>query len=341
MNSIISLNIMNDIIINQFNLLIKQIKIDIDFSTGKEQMINMYRLRSVQQVLKILEKFPSEIKSSDQLKGIKNVGAHSLKRIDEILKTGKLSEINITPDIDKYLEVIAELEDIIGIGRKKAYDLFKTYGITSVEDLQNKYNNGTIKLPDNIAKGLKYFKQIEERIPRVEIDQLNEIIQDIIVKIDPKLFGVICGSYRRQLPTSNDVDVIIVHSDYKKKNDIKKNYLEILVTELKNKNIIMDSLTSDDVGTKYMGIYRIDDQHPIRRIDIRYMPYESFYFSILYFTGNKDFNRKMRQVAIDMGYLLNEYGLYDENNKPVIHPKSEKDIFECLGMEYVPPDKRS
>jgi len=332
---------MNQIIIDNFKLLIKQIKFDIDFTTGKEQMINMYRLRSIQQVLKILEKFPKQIKSSDQLKGIKNVGKKSLLRIDEILKTGKLSEIHITEDIDKYLNIISSLEDIIGIGRKTAYELFKTHNITSIEDLQNKYNAGIIKLPDNIVKGLKYYGKIEERIPRIEIDKLNEILRTTVLKIDKKLYGVICGSYRRELPVSNDVDFIIVHTDLKTKKDVKKkNYLEILVTELKNMGIIIDSLTSDDVQTKYMGIYRIAENYPLRRIDIRYIPYESFYYSILYFTGPKDFNRKMRQLAIDSGYLLNEYGLYDDHNKLVLKPKFERNIFEFLGMEYLNPNKR-
>jgi DNA polymerase beta len=88
-----------------------------------------------------------------------------------------------------------------------------------------------------------------------------------------------------------------------------------------------------------MGICKLVKNYPLRRIDIRYMPYESFYSAILYFTGAKDFNRKMRYIADSMGYTLNEYGLFDENGKPFI-VTSEKDIFNILGMEYLTPDKR-
>lgn len=330
----------NDNIIDQFKLLIKQIKFDIDFSTGKKQIINMYRLRSVQQVLKILEKFPAKITSSNQLIGIKNVGKKSLKRIDEILETGNLSEIKISSDIDKYLEIISDLEDVFGIGRKKAYELFKEHDIKSIDDLKKKFKSGKITLPPNIIKGLEYVGKIKNRIPRSEIDDLNEILTKATLEIDPHLVGVICGSYRRELSVSNDVDFIIVHSNVINQNDtLKINYLHKLILLLKNKNIIIDSLTGDDVPTKYMGIYKLNNG-PLRRIDIRYVAYESFYSAILYFTGSKDFNRKMRQLAVDMGYILNEYGIYDDKNN-MIHVNSEKDIFDIVGLEYLTPDKRT
>lgn len=330
---------MNNLIIDQFKLLTKQIKFDIDFTTGKKQMVNMYRLSAIQKVLKILEKYPDKITSASQLTNIKNIGKKSLERIGEILKTGKLSEIVINEDIDKYLNIINELEDVIGIGRKKAYDLFKNHNITSVADLKEKYDAGKINLSDNILKGLRYVDKIITKIPREEIDHLNDILTQTTLSIDPKLFGVICGSYRRQSQVSNDVDIVVVHTDMKTNNDIKEhNYLSRLIGSLKSQNIIIDSLTSDDVPTKYMGIFKLEN-NPYRRIDIRYVAYDSFYSAILYFTGSKDFNKKMRQLAVNMKYTLNEYGLYDENNKQIL-VRSEKDIFDALSMEYITPDKR-
>jgi DNA polymerase/3'-5' exonuclease PolX len=88
-----------------------------------------------------------------------------------------------------------------------------------------------------------------------------------------------------------------------------------------------------------MGFCRLNNNTPIRRLDIRFIPYESYYYAQLYFTGPKDFNRKMRQVALDMGYTLNEYGLYDEKGKSFV-VKSEKEIFELLNMEYLSPNLR-
>ena len=88
-----------------------------------------------------------------------------------------------------------------------------------------------------------------------------------------------------------------------------------------------------------MGICKLKNGL-LRRIDIRYMPYDCYYSAILYFTGSKDFNKKMRQIALTMGYTLNEYGLYNQNGKPFTI-NSEKDIFDILNMEYLIPSKRN
>lgn len=330
---------MNNNIIEQFKLLIKQIQLDIDFSSGKKQMINMYRLRSIRNSLKVLQSIDFKIESSNQVKNMKGIGKGSLRRIDEILKTGKLSEINITEIDDKYLEYITNLEDVFGIGRKRAYDLFMKHGIKSINDLKKAYESGNIELPDNVIIGLKYLGQLKEKIPRNEIDEIKDFILNILFEIDPELFGIICGSYRRMLPESSDIDLIIVHPKAKTQKDtLKHNHITDFVKLLKKKEFITDSLTGEDVPTKYMGIFKWNNK--FRRIDIRYMPYESYYTAILYFTGGKEFNRKMRHLALDMEYVLNEYGIYNEKGV-MFKVKSEKDVFDILGMEYLIPEKRN
>lgn len=323
---------MNDLIINNFKLLIKQIQYDIDFTTGKEQLKNMFRLKAISTALKAIENFTEKIINSEQLKGIKGVGNGTMKRIDEILTTGKLEEIKINPKEEKYLEYISNLEEVFGIGRKTAYELFKTYKVKTVEELKEKYDKKEIELPDNIIKGLKYVNKIQGNIPRSEIDEIGKFLLETLIEVDFELFGTICGSYRRLTSTSNDVDFIIVHP----KN--KKNMLAKLIKILKNKDFIIDSFTEDNVKTKYMGIFHWKTDI-LRRIDIRYIPYKSYYTSLLYFTGSKNFNRKMRQLAITQNMTLNEYGIY-ENNK-MIKINSEKDVFDILKMEYVSPDKRN
>lgn len=333
---------MNSNIIEQFELLIKQIQFDIDYSSGKQQTVHMFRLKSILNVVKILKKYPTKITSTNlkNLENIDGIGKKSIERIKEILTTGKLKEIKISSDIDKYLKIIDELDGIIGIGRKKAYELFKKHNIKSIEDLQKQHKNGKIDLPPNIVKGLKYVDKIFEKIPRTEIDKMISILHKVALKIDPQLFFTVCGSYRRELPTSGDIDIIIVHPSVKSLEDTKTiNYIKLFVEELKKKKFIIESLTDENVYTKYMGICKLNNNSLLRRIDIRYMPYNSYYSAILYFTGSKDFNRKMRQIAITMGYKLNEYGLFDENGNQ-FKVNSEKEIFDLLNMEYLNPSQR-
>lgn len=333
---------MNNItIITEFKKLLKQIQFDIDNSSSKQKKTsNMFRLQSIKKVIDVLEKFPTVITNIEQVKHIKDIGKGSISRINEILKTGKLSEIKDDIINKKYIGYIDELVEIFGVGRKTAVELFKKYNVKSIDELKQLSANKTINLPDNITKGLKYHGLLKENIPRLEIDKLSNILFKLLLSIDPQLFGIICGSYRRLQLTSNDIDMLIIHPSYKTKNMTgNTNYLHLFVEKIKENNYLVDSFTSTDVPSKFMGLIRLSNNHPIRRLDIRFIPYESYYYATLYFTGPKNFNKKMRQVAIDNNYILNEYGLYNSNNK-MFKATSEKDIFKYLDMEYVPPEKR-
>jgi DNA polymerase beta len=331
---------LNDNIISELNKLAKQIEYEIDHAPKSDRVKNMFRLLSVRKTIKIIEKYPKTIKSADELKDIEGIGKGTLSRLDEILKTGKLSEIKDDIINNKYLKYVEELEEIFGIGRRRAFELFDKYNVRSIEDLKKLHASGEVDLPDNIIKGLKYYGIVKEKIPRSEMDQMNNFLQNTLLSIDPQLFGVVCGSYRRLKPFSNDIDMMIVHPNIKTKADfLKTNYLEIFIKELKKNKFIVDSLTGDDVTTKFMGYCQLDKNHSVRRLDIRYMPYESFYSGLLYFTGSGNFNKKMRLIAIDSEYILNEYGLFTDKGK-MFKVNSEKQIFDLLNMEYLTPDLR-
>jgi DNA polymerase beta len=330
---------MNKKIINEFKKLEKQIKFQIKYDL-KNKINNIYRSKAISKVLEILENIKFEIKNVDQIINIKNIGKGTQARIDEILKTGKLAEIDEDIINENYHEYIKELENIFGIGEKKAFELFTKYNIKSIAELRQLYEDKKIVLPEMIITGLKYADKIERKIPRKEMDLLNNLLIEKLSKIDKQLFGIICGSYRRLKKTSNDIDFLIVHPKIITKKDLEKsNYLNLFIKKLLKEKYILDSLTGKDSVEKYMGIFRLSNKYPIRRIDIRFLPYESYYYGLLYFTGNAEFNRKMRSLAKTLGYTLNEYGLYDEKGK-FISANSEKEIFDNLGMEFVSPKNR-
>lgn len=329
----------NKYLVSEFEKLKKQIRHDIDHTSDrKKRLVHSFRLQSVEKVVNILMNYPETIKSSNQLKGLRGVGKGTLSRIDEILKTGKLSEIS--PEImeQKYLEYVDELAKVYGIGERTAYKLWKDYGVKSVDDLKNLYYSNKIVLPDVVVKGLKYYGIVQDKIPREEIEQIDEYLHQILLEIDPLLFGIICGSYRRFSPTSGDIDLLLIHPEYNEQSDTEETYLPLFIHKLVREKFIVDSLTGEDVTTKYMGYCKFND-NPVRRIDIRFIPYDSYYSATLYFTGPKDFNTRMRRLALTLGYSLSEYGLSDENGS-MIYPNSEKEVFDILGMEYISPEKR-
>lgn len=337
-NNITIDNAKNKIFIDNLNNLVKQIKYDIDHGHSKnDKLKNMFRLKHIKHAINVISNFPTEIKSSKNLENIKGIGKGIMERIDEIIKTGKLGEIHLTHLSDKYLQYADELEQVYGIGRVKAIELINLYNIKSVNELKQAVKNNEIDLPKNIIMGLKYYGIYKQQIPRSEILEYDIIFHKILEKIDKQLIGVICGSYRRLAKESNDIDLLLVHP-YIYKPDI---FIKI-INQFKKENIIIDSLTDSDTATKFMGFCQLKNKN-VRRIDIRFMPYESYYTSLLYFTGSGEFNRKMRLLAIQLGYKLNEYGLYkilknDKYKKILI--SSEKDVFDYLNMEYLEPQLR-
>lgn len=330
---------MNSNIIKLFKLLFKQIKLDVDNTSGKESIKHSFRLESIKKVLTIIEKFPRKITSIDDLKNIRGIGKGSLRRIQEILNTGKLAEIKIENFKSGYLQSIEDLVKVFGIGQKKAHELVIKYDIKSINDLKKLHKNNKIELPDNILKGLKYVDKTKTGIPREEIDNIYVYLVDKALLFDRGLNVIICGSYRRLKSKSNDIDILMYHNNIQKKEYTEKSNIMTKFIEILSKDgFIVDNYTSYDVPTKFMGLCKFKKGY-IRRIDIRFIPLESIHAAMLYFTGSGDFNKKMRRVAMNLQFTLNEYGLINKNGK-MENINSEKDVFDILGMEYLPPELR-
>lgn len=310
-------NTKNEKIVKEFTKLTDHIKIQLDNSpSSKDYMVNSFRLKQLMAALLIIKKYPKEIKNGEQLKEFPGIGKGTISRINEILKTGKLSEIKVSGSEKKYAEYIEELQKIHGIGHRTAYNLVTKYGIKSIDELKKAYNNGTVELNNVILTGLKFHDVYKQNIPRKEIDLMKKYLETKVKSVNKKLEMTICGSYRRLKPTSNDIDVLLYHPDIKTKLQLQQqgdnNYLHQLIETLKKSKFLLGDITDKDYEIKYMGFcqYKNKNEYPVRRIDIRYIPYESFYSAILFFTGSGSFNKKMRRLAEQLGYMLNEYGLF-------------------------------
>lgn len=335
----------NNKIITEFEKLVKQISHDIDNETDKKKRtINLFRLKQIGNALDILKKYDAVITSGKDLENVKGIGKGIMSRIDEILTTGGLSEITLKSKDLQASKHIDELKEIYGIGDKKAHELVTKYKIKSIPELKKAYLNGKVSLNNNVLVGLKYDGLYKQQIPRAEMTRMEKYIKNVALQINDKLEVRICGSYRRKKLFSNDIDCMLTHPKIKTIDDLKnkRNFLRELIDALRDDLFIIDALTGSDVETKFMGFCKYSKKLPVRRIDIRYIPYESYYPALLYFTGSGSFNQKMRQDAKKIGYKLNEYGLYKivgEKYKRIT-VSSEEEIFEILGMKYVEPENR-
>jgi len=329
---------MNEKIIKEFDKLINHIKADNNID-NKDQ----FRIRNLTIVLSLLKKYPKKITLDNykELLDVPNIGKGSVDRIKEILENGSLSELANYKENTKD-KIINELESIVGIGYAKAVQLYKK-GITSVADLKKKVKNKEIKLNEKLMLGLKYYGKFEGNIPRKETDKINEILKSIIDKMDSKYIYEICGSYRRGNKTSGDIDILISKKDKLDKNindlEIIINLLKLPIPQNNNKPLIIDDLTDKNYKTKYMGFCKYKD-NLVRRIDIRFVDYKYWFSSLVYFTGSMMLNKKMRNLAKKENLKLSEYGLTRKNGEKILI-KSEKEIFDILGMKYLKPTERN
>ena len=348
---------MNANIIDNFELLIQQKQEDIQIlkdNKGSKKKITtlIFKVKNFNKALKILKSIPNKITSVEQLVNIKGIGPGIVKRINEILTTGSLSSelrsVNNNSKSNKR-KIIMDLQRITGIGPSNAKKLYDA-GIT-LENLLKKNSSFYPELTHHQELGIKYFYETEERIPRDEIDSIKELLKQTIYSIDPEYTFMICGSYRRGCPDSGDIDMLIKHNTIQYKHQLESStnkYFLDVIELLTDYCFLIDHLTKNG-KTKYMGYCRLSPSHKARRIDIRFVSCEDFYPAVLYFTGSGEFNKSMRNLALKKNYTLNEYGIFEiKSNKGgkivkgnKIKVKSEKEIFDILGMEYVLPTNRN
>lgn len=282
--------------------------------------------------------FGTPIESGKQArKEIRGIGESVAKDIDEYLTTGEIRRLK-------------ELEKEYP-GRKAVIDLFKSFHGIGPKTASKFYDTGYRTLEDlwfdaPISQATRdyiyYRNHFLERIPRSEMDIINERIGEVMRKIDPTLKWMIAGSYRRGEPTSGDIDLLV---QGKGKID-----LHAIVDELHKEGLLVADLAGGErpkktkgkekVPVKYLGIFRLNDEYPAHRFDIQLQSEEEWPYAVLYFTGSKQFNVLSRQRAIDLGYRLNEHDLKDEEGNK-IPAKSEADIFRILGIKYLEPEQRS
>ena len=317
--------------------------------SSKSSKENYYKLNAIKKSIEVVSRFTQAIKSGQDLKEIKGIGPKTIQRIDEIIKTGKLSEIGSLNQIDS----IKELASLHGIGPTKASEYYEKYGIKTVDELINASKLNKIELSTQTLLALKYRDRLSFKIPRILIAQLDIFVHSQLYSLSPDYISTICGSYRRGKDYSADVDILITNKKLKSREDTGK-YLEQVLSIL-SKYFIVDSLTTS-FNTHYQGFAsfsQIPDLHNnydhkifnthfnVIRLDIIVVPIQYYYSALMHFTGSRKFNQKMRLHAKSLGYKLSEYGLEPiDSNQTKVKIKSEHDIFRALLFKYIPPEKR-
>ena len=298
-----------------------------------EELMNLsgepFRARAYHKAQESIFLYPGDITRVDQLKSVSGIGKTILAKFQEYLDTGTLRKLESAKGKPRYL-----FARIYGVGPKKAKSLVERDGITTFEELHAKQD----MLLNRVQKaGLKYFEDIQKRIPRAEVEEYAEIFREVFDDLQHAGSKYkIVGSYRRGAANSGDIDVILTNDQ----ND--RSIFDKFIGALQERGILVEILSKGK--SKSLTIGKLPGKTP-RRLDFLYSEPTEYAFGVLYFTGSKAFNVVMRQRAIDMGYTMNEKGIYKLVGKAkgeridLLFP-TESSIFDFLGLVYKTPAER-
>jgi len=282
------------------------------------------------QVIEGLDKEVADIYREGGMKGLKNiptVGEGIAKKIEELIKTGKLKYYQ---EIRKKFPVdIENLTAIEGVGPKTVMTLYKKLKIKNISDLEKAAKSGKIrnlegfgdKSEKDILKGIEFQKKSKGRfILGYALPVLQEI-EEKLNSLKEVQKVVIAGSTRRKKETIGDADFLVISDKPGKVMDFFVSMPEVSHVFGKGKH---KSLVKLKIGLD---------------ADLLVIGKENFGAAMQYFTGNVDHNVELRKIAIKKGWKLNEYGIY--KGKKLIAGKSEEEVYNKLGLKWIPPEIRT
>ena len=290
---------------------------------------NPFRIRAYERAAQNIESIPEDIElfiKEGTLKTIPGIGKDLEEKIKEICSKGSLQYLE---DLKK--EVPQGLLDVLaipGVGPKMAKLLHEKLKIRDVVMLERMAHAGRVrelpgikkKTEDNILRGIELLKRGRDRMDlKTATDASSLFIKELNRSKEIK---EICpaGSLRRRKETVRDIDILVSSKNPKKVMD---RFVKLPdVKDVMAKGAAKSSIVTTD------GI----------QVDVRVIKESSYGASLMYFTGSKEHNIKLRQFAIKKGLKLNEYGLFKKNK--IIKGKTEKEIYKALGLGYIEPELR-
>jgi DNA polymerase (family 10) len=260
------------------------------------------------------------------LKSIPGVGESIAKKIEEYLTTGR---IEYYEEYKRKLPI--ELDEIVGVegvGPKKAKALYEQLGIRTLEELEAAARAHRIaplfgfgdKTEQNILQAIEFLKASKGRFLLGEILPLAQRVLEELRRLPEVERADTAGSLRRMKETIGDVDFLVIS---------------------KNPARVMDFFVNQPGVVKIWGHGTTKSSVRMKEgfdMDLRVIPPESYGAALQYFTGSKDHNIALRKIALDRGYKLSEYGLFEGSR--LIAAQTEEEVYGKLGMPWIPPELR-
>jgi len=263
-----------------------------------------------------VEKFWKE----GRLREIKYVGEGIAKKIDEYLRTGSLQLLERLRE--KTPAGVPTLMKVQGVGPRTAYHLSHELGITSVDQLKKALDEGRLDVEfgptvrEAFRLGIARLQSFEKRLLLPEAEAVFQKMASYFGALGIEV-GM-AGSLRRGKSTIGDLDLLSTDKR--------------VVDAIKGCPGVAQVLES---GPRRTSV-KLEDGV---QVDVRLFSEEEYGAALVYFTGSKDHNIALRNLAIEKGWKLNEYGLFEKSAKRLAGA-SEEEVYRRLGLSYIPPELR-
>lgn len=291
---------------------------------------NPFRIRAYRKAARVIGELPRNIAqmvaAGEDLDALPGVGKDLAGKIATIARTGHLPLLD---ELERHLPSgLSLLLDIPGLGPKRVHALHEALGIDTVEQLAGAARAGKIRaLPgfgavteQKILQAVAQTAGLQRRIKRSIAEQVAEPLLGYLRASDGAKSVAVAGSYRRKRDTVGDLDIVVAASPAAPVMDRFVAYEDIAEVAAKGD-------TRSTVRLRN-GI----------QVDLRVVSEAAYGAALLYFTGSKAHNIALRQIAIDQGFKLNEYGLF-KGALPIVG-RTEEEIYQRLGLAYIEPELR-
>ena len=276
-------------------------------------------------------------KEPEKLKELPGIGDRMVEHLDEILKTGDYSLRQKL--LKKYPATILDVLQLQSLGPKKAALLWKKFKAGTVDDVGRIATEGKLrdvpgfgeKSEQNILKAVEAFKRSTGRFLLSRTEAAAEALRAHIQKAAGKAVESVtpAGSLRRGKETVGDLDLLVTLAD----GYTAQKHVDALSEHILKFPDIDQTLAHGENKVSFTLENGL-------QVDVRLLKKENFGAALLYFTGSREHNVRLRGRANEMGYTLNEYQLATLKGEKHVAGRTEEEIYAKLKLDYIPPELR-
>lgn len=291
---------------------------------------NEYRVRAYREAARTISTLSMSVQEmvegGEDLTRLSGIGEDLAAKIEEIVESGELGQLEEIKE--RTPAELAAMLKIPGLGPKRVETMHEELGISDLDDLLEAAESGEIQELEGL--GPKTQEQIREKIDAAREDEqrtllsvADEMVQplvDFVANLEGVRRVVVAGSYRRRKQTVGDIDILATGGEGERIIAAFGDYEDIVEVQSQGE-------TRSTVRLR-----------PGLQVDLRVVPEESYGAALVYFTGSKEHNIALRNLALDQDRKINEYGVFEDDQR--IAGEDEAAIYALFDMAFIEPELR-